>query len=72
MGPVTGAPGGGRAGTGTRAIDDAAVAGPATVTVAGVDAAGNPAHPDLVTALARAGLVVGAARHLAAVPVPPG
>lgn len=43
-----------------------------TVLVAGVDAAGRPAHPALAQALAGAGLVVGAARHLAAVPVPPG
>ncbi len=43
-----------------------------TVLVAGIDAAGRPAHPALVEALAGAGLVVGAARHLAAVPVPPG
>ncbi|WP_376787224.1 precorrin-6y C5,15-methyltransferase (decarboxylating) subunit CbiE [Micromonospora halotolerans] len=43
-----------------------------TVLVAGIDAAGRPAHPALVAALAGAGLVVGAARHLAAVPVPPG
>nr|WP_231921486.1 precorrin-6y C5,15-methyltransferase (decarboxylating) subunit CbiE [Micromonospora auratinigra] len=46
--------------------------GGAVVTVAGVDAAGTPAHPALAGALAGAGLVVGAARHLAAVPVPPG
>ncbi|MEU5790332.1 precorrin-6y C5,15-methyltransferase (decarboxylating) subunit CbiE [Micromonospora purpureochromogenes] len=45
--------------------------GPA-VTVVGIDAAGRPAHPGLAEALATAGLVVGAARHLAAVPVPPG
>ncbi|MEU0152130.1 precorrin-6y C5,15-methyltransferase (decarboxylating) subunit CbiE [Micromonospora fulviviridis] len=43
-----------------------------TVLVAGIDAAGRPAHPALAEALAGAGLVVGAARHLAAVPVPPG
>ncbi len=42
------------------------------MTVAGVDAAGNPAHPALAAELVRAGLVVGAARHLAAAPVPPG
>lgn len=46
-------------------------AGPA-VTVVGIDAAGRPAHPGLAEALAAAGLVVGAARHLAAVPVRPG
>jgi precorrin-6Y C5,15-methyltransferase (decarboxylating) len=43
-----------------------------TVIVAGIDAAGRPAHPALAEALAGAGLVVGAARHLAAVPVPAG
>ncbi|MET8908130.1 precorrin-6y C5,15-methyltransferase (decarboxylating) subunit CbiE [Micromonospora sp. NPDC004551] len=43
-----------------------------TVLVAGIDAAGRPAHPVLAEALAGAGLVVGAARHLAAVPVPSG
>lgn len=42
------------------------------VTVVGMDAAGAPAHPALAPALAAAGLVVGAARHLAAAPVPPG
>ncbi|MFI5924577.1 precorrin-6y C5,15-methyltransferase (decarboxylating) subunit CbiE [Micromonospora sp. NPDC051543] len=40
------------------------------VTVVGLDAAGAPPHPALAPALAGAGLVVGAARHLAAVPVP--
>ncbi|MDM4718972.1 precorrin-6y C5,15-methyltransferase (decarboxylating) subunit CbiE [Micromonospora sp. WMMA1363] len=49
-----------------------AVASDAAVTVVGVDAAGNPPHPGLAAALSRAGLVVGAARHLAATPVPPG
>ncbi|MFF0233075.1 precorrin-6y C5,15-methyltransferase (decarboxylating) subunit CbiE [Micromonospora sp. NPDC005254] len=44
----------------------------AVVTVVGVDAAGAPPHPALAPALAGAGLVVGAARHLAAVSVPPG
>lgn len=39
------------------------------MTVAGVDAAGNPTHPALAAELVRAGLVVGAARHLAAAPV---
>ncbi|WP_410817732.1 precorrin-6y C5,15-methyltransferase (decarboxylating) subunit CbiE [Micromonospora sp. 050-3] len=44
---------------------------PATaVTVVGLDAAGAPPHPALAPVLATAGLVVGAARHLAAVPVP--
>ncbi|SIM75965.1 precorrin-6y C5,15-methyltransferase (decarboxylating) subunit CbiE [Micromonospora cremea] len=42
------------------------------VTVVGLDAAGAPPHPALAPALAAAGLLVGAARHLAAVPVPPG
>ncbi len=42
------------------------------VTVVGLDAAGAPPHPALAPALAAAGLVVGAARHLAAVRVPPG
>ncbi|MGC4878438.1 precorrin-6y C5,15-methyltransferase (decarboxylating) subunit CbiE [Micromonospora sp. DT43] len=42
------------------------------VTVVGLDAAGAPPHPALAPALAGAGLVVGAARHLAAVAVPPG
>ncbi len=40
------------------------------VTVVGLDAAGAPPHPALAPVLAAAGLVVGAARHLAAVPVP--
>ncbi|WP_234591523.1 precorrin-6y C5,15-methyltransferase (decarboxylating) subunit CbiE [Micromonospora sp. MH99] len=44
----------------------------AVVTVVGVDAAGAPPHPAVVPALAGAGLVVGAARHLATVSVPPG
>ncbi|WP_101410530.1 precorrin-6y C5,15-methyltransferase (decarboxylating) subunit CbiE [Micromonospora sp. CNZ309] len=43
--------------------------GPA-VTVVGIDAAGGPAHPAAAPALARARLVVGAARHLAAVHLP--
>ncbi|MEU1677589.1 precorrin-6y C5,15-methyltransferase (decarboxylating) subunit CbiE [Micromonospora zamorensis] len=42
------------------------------VTVVGLDAAGTPPHPALAPLLTAAGLVVGAARHLAAVPVPPG
>ncbi|RLP95824.1 precorrin-6y C5,15-methyltransferase (decarboxylating) subunit CbiE [Micromonospora sp. BL4] len=42
------------------------------VTVVGLDAAGAPPHPALAPALAAAGLVVGAARHLASVPVPAG
>ncbi|WUR57187.1 precorrin-6y C5,15-methyltransferase (decarboxylating) subunit CbiE [Micromonospora chokoriensis] len=44
----------------------------AGVTVVGLDAAGAPPHPALAPVLATAGLVVGAARHLAAVPVPAG
>ncbi|MGC5288428.1 precorrin-6y C5,15-methyltransferase (decarboxylating) subunit CbiE [Micromonospora sp. DT231] len=49
------------------------VAGPeALVTVVGLDAAGATPHPALAPALAGAGLVVGAARHLAAVSVPAG
>ncbi|MET7946936.1 precorrin-6y C5,15-methyltransferase (decarboxylating) subunit CbiE [Micromonospora sp. NPDC005324] len=40
------------------------------VTVVGLDAAGAPPHPALAPVLAASGLVVGAARHLAAVPVP--
>ncbi|WP_433650648.1 precorrin-6y C5,15-methyltransferase (decarboxylating) subunit CbiE [Micromonospora zamorensis] len=42
------------------------------VTVVGLDAAGAPPHPALAPLLSAAGLVVGAARHLAAVPVPAG
>ncbi|MEU8127408.1 precorrin-6y C5,15-methyltransferase (decarboxylating) subunit CbiE [Micromonospora sp. NPDC049049] len=42
------------------------------VSVVGLDAAGAPPHPALAPVLATAGLVVGAARHLAAVPVPAG
>lgn len=42
------------------------------VTVVGLDAAGAPPHPVLAPVLAAAGLIVGAARHLAAVPVPAG
>lgn len=76
VGPVTGTPGVGRrdtgvAGPGASVVGGAGV-GATVVTVAGVDAAGNPAHPALAAELARAGLVVGAARHLAAVPVPAG
>lgn len=44
----------------------------AGVTVVGLDAAGAPPHPALAPVLATAGLVVGAARHLAAVAVPAG
>ncbi|MGN9811572.1 precorrin-6y C5,15-methyltransferase (decarboxylating) subunit CbiE [Micromonospora sp. BQ11] len=48
-------------------------AGPSsTLTVVGIDAAGRPPHPGALAALAGAGLVVGAARHLAAVPLPAG
>ncbi|MEU8300752.1 precorrin-6y C5,15-methyltransferase (decarboxylating) subunit CbiE [Micromonospora sp. NPDC048909] len=42
------------------------------VTVVGIDAGGRPANPELAEALAGAGLVVGAARHLAVAPLPPG
>ncbi|WFE53959.1 precorrin-6y C5,15-methyltransferase (decarboxylating) subunit CbiE [Micromonospora sp. WMMD1155] len=42
------------------------------VTVVGLDAAGAAPHPALAPVLSAAGLVVGAARHLAAVPVPAG
>ncbi|MEU4400870.1 precorrin-6y C5,15-methyltransferase (decarboxylating) subunit CbiE [Micromonospora orduensis] len=42
------------------------------VTVVGLDAAGAPPHPALAPVLAAAGLVVGAARHLASAPVPAG
>lgn len=52
------------------ASDAPATASDALVTVVGLDAAGAPPHPALAPALAGAGLVVGAARHLAAVPVP--
>ncbi|MBM7488780.1 precorrin-6Y C5,15-methyltransferase (decarboxylating) [Micromonospora luteifusca] len=45
---------------------------PSPVTVVGLDAAGAPPHPALAPVLAAAGLVVGAARHLTAVPVPAG
>ncbi|KWV30710.1 precorrin-6y C5,15-methyltransferase (decarboxylating) subunit CbiE [Micromonospora rifamycinica] len=45
--------------------------GAVPVLVLGVDAAGRPWPPAALAALAGAGLVVGAARHLAAVPVPP-
>ncbi|MEU8328992.1 precorrin-6y C5,15-methyltransferase (decarboxylating) subunit CbiE [Micromonospora sp. NPDC048839] len=54
-------------------VTPGASAAPANaVTVVGLDAAGAPAHPALGPVLAAAGLVVGAARHLAAVPVPAG
>ncbi|WP_329009536.1 precorrin-6y C5,15-methyltransferase (decarboxylating) subunit CbiE [Micromonospora rifamycinica] len=45
--------------------------GAVPVLVLGVDAAGRPWPPAALAVLAGAGLVVGAARHLAAVPVPP-
>ncbi|GGO28017.1 precorrin-6y C5,15-methyltransferase subunit CbiE [Micromonospora parathelypteridis] len=51
---------------------DAATRVPSPVTVVGLDAAGATPHPALAPVLAAAGLVVGAARHLAAVPVPAG
>ncbi|MFI7575549.1 precorrin-6y C5,15-methyltransferase (decarboxylating) subunit CbiE [Micromonospora sp. NPDC049497] len=44
----------------------------ATLTVVGIDADGRPPHPVALAALAGARLVVGAARHLAAVPLPAG
>ncbi|MFJ6194611.1 precorrin-6y C5,15-methyltransferase (decarboxylating) subunit CbiE [Micromonospora sp. NPDC092111] len=44
----------------------------AVVTVVGVDAAGRPEPAEARAALAAARLVVGAARHLAAAPVPDG
>ncbi|WP_243706435.1 precorrin-6y C5,15-methyltransferase (decarboxylating) subunit CbiE [Micromonospora sp. KC721] len=47
-------------------------AGEPLVSVVGVDAGGAPPHPVVAPLLARAGLVVGAARHLAVVPVPAG
>lgn len=47
-------------------------AAPATLTVVGIDAADVSPRPGLAEALAGAGLVVGAARHLATVPVPAG
>ena len=53
------------------ALNGASVPG-AVVTVVGIDAAGRPPHHAALDALAGARLVVGAARHLAAVPVPPG
>ncbi|MET7752727.1 precorrin-6y C5,15-methyltransferase (decarboxylating) subunit CbiE [Micromonospora sp. NPDC005367] len=45
-------------------------AAPAALTVVGIDAADGSPRPGLAEALNEAGLVVGAARHLAAVPVP--
>ncbi|WP_432896441.1 precorrin-6y C5,15-methyltransferase (decarboxylating) subunit CbiE [Micromonospora matsumotoense] len=45
---------------------------PEPVVVVGMDAVGRPLSPSAVAALAGARLVVGAARHLAAVPVPSG
>ncbi|WP_243707730.1 precorrin-6y C5,15-methyltransferase (decarboxylating) subunit CbiE [Micromonospora sp. KC606] len=45
-------------------------AGEPLVSVVGVDAGGAPPHPAVAPLLARARLVVGAARHLAAVAVP--
>ncbi|MGV9213585.1 precorrin-6y C5,15-methyltransferase (decarboxylating) subunit CbiE [Micromonospora sp. RB23] len=60
------------AGPDALASDTPATAPGALVTVVGLDAAGAPPHPALTPALAGAGLVVGAARHLAAVPLPPG
>ncbi|MET7375355.1 precorrin-6y C5,15-methyltransferase (decarboxylating) subunit CbiE [Micromonospora arida] len=56
----------------TRMASVTPVARVSAVTVVGLDAAGAPPHPALAPVLATAGLVVGAARHLAAVPVPAG
>ncbi|WP_433351999.1 precorrin-6y C5,15-methyltransferase (decarboxylating) subunit CbiE [Micromonospora saelicesensis] len=56
----------------TRTASVTPVAPVTAVTVVGLDAAGAPPHPALAPVLATAGLVVGAARHLAAVPVPAG
>ncbi|TDB75311.1 precorrin-6y C5,15-methyltransferase (decarboxylating) subunit CbiE [Micromonospora sp. KC723] len=49
-----------------------AAAGEPLVSVVGVDAGGAPPHPAVAPLLAGARLVVGAARHLAAVTVPVG
>ncbi|MFF0468680.1 precorrin-6y C5,15-methyltransferase (decarboxylating) subunit CbiE [Micromonospora zamorensis] len=56
----------------TRMASVTPVARVTAVTVIGLDAAGAPPHPALAPLLSAAGLVVGAARHLAAVPVPAG
>ncbi|KAB1921795.1 precorrin-6y C5,15-methyltransferase (decarboxylating) subunit CbiE [Micromonospora noduli] len=56
----------------TRMASVTPVAPATAVTVVGLDAAGAPPHPALAPVLATAGLVVGAARHLAAVPLPAG
>ncbi|RAO07098.1 precorrin-6y C5,15-methyltransferase (decarboxylating) subunit CbiE [Micromonospora noduli] len=56
----------------TRMAPATPVAPVTAVTVVGLDAAGAPPHPALAPVLATAGLVVGATRHLAAVPVPAG
>lgn len=56
----------------TRMASVTPVAPVTAVTVVGLDAAGAPPHPALAPVLAAAGLVVGAARHLAAVPLPAG
>ncbi|MFI7649095.1 precorrin-6y C5,15-methyltransferase (decarboxylating) subunit CbiE [Micromonospora sp. NPDC049460] len=56
---------------GVTGIPPAGGTGPA-VTVVGIDAGGGPPHPAAAPALAGARLVVGAARHLAAVRLPAG
>ncbi|ABP54966.1 bifunctional cobalt-precorrin-7 (C(5))-methyltransferase/cobalt-precorrin-6B (C(15))-methyltransferase [Salinispora tropica] len=66
---MTGTSGDGRRNTSADVAGDSVVVGATAVTVAGVDAAGNPTHPALAAELVRAGLVVGAARHLTAAPV---
>ncbi|WP_430502230.1 precorrin-6y C5,15-methyltransferase (decarboxylating) subunit CbiE [Micromonospora trifolii] len=66
MAPMT------RMASGASVTPMASVAPVTAVTVVGLDAAGAPPHPALAPVLAAAGLVVGAARHLAAVPVPAG
>ncbi|MEU7614233.1 precorrin-6y C5,15-methyltransferase (decarboxylating) subunit CbiE [Micromonospora sp. NPDC049204] len=57
---------------GASATPGASAAPANAVTVVGLDAAGAPPHPALGPVLGAAGLVVGAARHLAVVPVPAG
>ncbi|MBQ0993956.1 precorrin-6y C5,15-methyltransferase (decarboxylating) subunit CbiE [Micromonospora sp. H61] len=56
----------------TRVAPTTPLAPVTAVTVVGLDAAGAPPHPALAPVLATAALVVGAARHLAVVPVPAG
>ncbi|MFF0152900.1 precorrin-6y C5,15-methyltransferase (decarboxylating) subunit CbiE [Micromonospora sp. NPDC005203] len=57
---------------GASATPGASAAPANAVTVVGLDAAGAPPHPALGPVLGAAGLVIGAARHLAVVPVPAG